>query len=1162
MLMRHTASILIGPDLKLFTARLGSYILKYGEADASSYFTSMTWSFEDGKTEIKKAVRDGSSSFDFVSTMTDMYNTKLDEIETLTGADRALDIQHFFQNLHQKTVTINNPGDNNSLLLSLVVPLYDSKACEEAIGIIRATSNVQSRYTIMLVGLCENLGNIISPEEFRNITANEEAKKKEIQKQMLKKFADLKLEQNPLEQIVLMQNTNSDGYALNLDQDSFLRILGELALICVEKYNIIFTQTGIFDRAHLVSAIGLSVMNLDKYYFENYLLRHAYLHILKREDVTADEVDLNKVAVVANSCLTQHRNIFSDFYNQYITPLWRQNTPQEEIISQVAGSLNNKLKQVYDDITSCILSPQYSLPEKQGMLAVVLGYDDAFLKGNLFTEQQMTIDNLDEEAANIIIEANNACVMEEPAKHPYESSHVIYGPLGGLCADEAGHVTLPIAKLQKLRNEILRSTNYLREKSKELAEIETMVRTAEDSGKRLTEKGFIVDGKEYHLDPIHEEVKFNETYTANEVKEKSVDLRNYFTKIKDQGQIGACTVFAISSIYEYLLKRFSEKEADLSESFVYYNVRHLGGKDLEDTGSSFQDVIGSIGKQGICTEALHPYTRSLSDVPSDEAYLEGGLRRITKALNVNITENDIKSAIQEGYPVAVSLKIFKSFRTTSGFVNRPIEAEIESADFGYHAMVVVGYSDDTKFFIVRNSWGEQFGDKGYCYIPYSYVCDPELNRMACIVTEVSNINKLEPIENSGGKGRSQIVQFNMNDAAIKTIIVKNLVDEEQLHLNKMQEEDTHAKMDYEMLMQRLGKQSVRNEILNRHIEVLEDEIKTLRERRDCINNIERGDALRQFDSGSWKIKFRMLGLMLFLALCWGLVASFYDNFISWLQNDWCYILAGLFGIVAVILTFYWWWAKSQRRKLEIEYEDITAELSERIRKLQDYVSEQRMRMHIAGMVIDQLLTLKASVDRTYQGLKAYIGNLSLWNKEEQDGLKVMEPLIKNPFIPLLSNEQLNRYFEEHKGEITDGIHLYEYFNAFQLDDDAIIAYKKGMKQNILRQIESILNDFTIFRHISGTVDYPYLDNEYASADNLLPVLDAKSAPFCQIRRTAVTMPQARYLFIRTEAEEQYAWNATYPQHFNTTPISENIVSVFKVIGLRVQNLTIDEVTLD
>ena len=1160
--MRHTATILIGKDLKLFTARLGKYIMKYGEANASSYFTSMTWSIEDGKTEIKKAVRDGCSPFDFVSTMMDMYNTKLEDDDALTGKDRTLDIRHYFQKLHQNTVTINNPGDSNSLLLTLIVPLYDTKSCEEVFSIIEATSNIQAHYTILIVGLCENLGGIISPEEFRNITADEEAKKKDVQKQMLKKFADLKLEQNTLEQIVIMQNTNSDGYALNLDQDSFLRILGELALICVEKYNTVFTQAGIFDREHLVTALGLSVMNLDKYYFENYLLRRAYLRIMEREDVTAEEVDLNKVAIIANGCLAKHKNFFSDFYEQSITPLWRKNTSQDIIIAQTAEPLNDKFKDVSDDLTSYILDSQYSLPEKQGILAMVLGYDDSLLKGNLFNDQQLTIDNLDEEVANYFIEANNACVSKEVSTDPDEEDTIIYGPLGDLCADAEGYVSLPIDKLHKLRNEIRQSTNYIREKSKELDEIDVMTQGAQDSEKRLTEKGFVIDGNEYHFDIKHEELKFNETYEAKEIKEKSVSLKEYFTKVKDQGQIGACTVFAISSIYEYILKRNSEEEANLSESFVYYNVRHLEGKELEDTGSSYQDVIASIGEQGICKETLHPYTRLLSDVPSDEAYLDGETRRITKALNVNITEKDIKSAIQDGYPVAISLKIFDSFNATTGYVKRPSDEEIESADFGYHAMVVVGYSDDTKFFVVRNSWGEHFGDKGYCYIPYSYISDPELNRMACIITEISYQDDVKIAISGGGKGTKQTVQFNMNDAVIKACVIRNLVNEEQVHLKKMQEEDAKIKMDYEMLMQKLGKQSVRTEIMEGHMGVLDEKIKYLQKKRDNINETERGNALREHDSNTWKAKLYMIGTCVILAITWGVMSSFYDSLTDWFQNDWCYVLAGVFGLVTIILMFYWWWAEGQRRRLEMEYEEMTAELSEKMRRLQNQANEQKMKMHIAGMVIDKLLTLKASIDKTYQGMKAYVGNLAIWYKEEQKGLDVMEPLVKDPFIPLLSNNQLNKYFEENKDEITAGMHLYEYFNGFQLDEEAIIAYKRKLKLNIMVHLEALLNKFTVFRHIFETKNYPFLDKEYASAKNLLPILDTKSVPFCQTRKTAVIKPQARFLFIHTDAEELHAWDATYPQYFNTTPISENIVSVYKIIGLRVQKLTLEEVIMD
>ena len=43
---------------------------------------------------------------------------------------------------------------------------------------------------------------------------------------------------------------------------------------------------------------------------------------------------------------------------------------------------------------------------------------------------------------------------------------------------------------------------------------------------------------------------------------------------------------------------------------------------------------------------------------------------------------------------------------------------------GGHAMLIVG-STDTHF-IVRNSWGAEWGDNGYCYIPLDYLTDENL----------------------------------------------------------------------------------------------------------------------------------------------------------------------------------------------------------------------------------------------------------------------------------------------------------------------------------------------------------------------------------------------------------------------------------------------------
>ena len=45
---------------------------------------------------------------------------------------------------------------------------------------------------------------------------------------------------------------------------------------------------------------------------------------------------------------------------------------------------------------------------------------------------------------------------------------------------------------------------------------------------------------------------------------------------------------------------------------------------------------------------------------------------------------------------------------------------------GGHAVVAVGYDNATRHFVVRNSWGDAWGDEGYCYFPYEYLIDRDL----------------------------------------------------------------------------------------------------------------------------------------------------------------------------------------------------------------------------------------------------------------------------------------------------------------------------------------------------------------------------------------------------------------------------------------------------
>lgn len=1178
--MRHNVSILLGADMKQFVSRVAKYIYKYGAGEADKFCRILSWTqLPDRRIEIKRGELDQSISTGFVSTTRDLYATRLVDDTVLEAANPDIQLKHYFSKLHQNIVTVNNGGDSNSLLLTLILPLYDTQLCQQVADIVNSLNGINSNYSVMVVGLCTDLRSIIHPESDDDKTTPEQENQFNAnQKESIDTLAKLRLETNSLEQVIILQNINAAGFALNLEEDSFIRILGELTLLTVEKYDVVFTQATQFDSAHPLCSIGLSVLNLDRYYFANYLLRRSYLHIMQREDVGTDKVDLNKVALVADRHLREHQKLFSSFYAEHIEPLERQGMEHDVIVAQTAPLLQAELDNVTAHLTDYINQGEYTLPEKKALLAVILGYDDPLLKGNLFNQDQLTLDNLDEEVANVFINANNELVEQRTNENG--DTTIVYGPLT-ICCDDSGKVTLPIKRLQQLRNDMRESTNYIRQKNEELEDIEKMTEDAVESEKRLTEEGFVIEGNVYRFDVEHQEVKFNESYAPKKVTERSVDLRENFTPIKDQGEIGACTVFSVASIFEYILKKNLHETHDLSESFVYYNVRHAEGNERKDTGSSYQDVIHSIGTLGICTEKLHPYSKGLSEAPTQEAFDDGKTRRIVKALNVNVAEDDIKSAIQEGYPVAVSLKVFNSFSSTtcggsgsrvgaSGFVEHPSEAEKTSGEYGYHAMVIVGYTDDTKHFVVRNSWGKHFGDQGYCYIPYSYICDSDLNRMACIITEVDTSSTNTEVKTvvGGRGGQHTIVQFNMNDAFIKQCVIKNLLDSEERHLKEMQQEDLKLRHSYETLMQELGRQSKRKELLSKLQESLQKRIIQAKDEQRRINEEERPNLLKAFDKQTWKTRISLISwdasILLSWIIGWVLFAAsgpLFAVLFLWLQETWSIILLCGLAIGVLFTILYWWWIHSRRRQIEMELEERSAAQARIAQQCTKRLKLAQLKFHVAGMVVDGLLSLKTTLDQKYQAMKSYLGNLTVWQQEEQNATADMEPLVKNPFIPLLHNETLDKYFEDNKDSITKDMHLYEYFSGYSLNDEAIIAYKRQLKENILQHVTSILSDFKIFRHVFKTHNYLYLSKEYASADNLLPVLDRKSEPFCQMRSNAVTKPQARFLFISTDASEKNAWQQTYPQFFNTTPISEDIISEFKIIALRLQPLSADEIQM-
>lgn len=224
---------------------------------------------------------------------------------------------------------------------------------------------------------------------------------------------------------------------------------------------------------------------------------------------------------------------------------------------------------------------------------------------------------------------------------------------------------------------------------------------------------------------------YEATAVAQDDLPAKVDLRPFMTAVENQGQTSSCVANAVAGAYEYLVKRHQGEDAyDVSRMFIYFNARKLDGMEAEDGGSLIGTAIEGLKQFGACSEETWPFVEeSVNEEPAPEAYEEASGFLVEDTALVPTDVNAWRSAIAEGHPIIFGISLFKSFdqQRKKGLVPVPSPSESSRESHGGHAMLAVGYSDKDKVFIVRNSWGTEWGDNGYCYIPYSYLCNPKFN---------------------------------------------------------------------------------------------------------------------------------------------------------------------------------------------------------------------------------------------------------------------------------------------------------------------------------------------------------------------------------------------------------------------------------------------------
>ncbi len=248
------------------------------------------------------------------------------------------------------------------------------------------------------------------------------------------------------------------------------------------------------------------------------------------------------------------------------------------------------------------------------------------------------------------------------------------------------------------------------------------------------------DIRDYTVDHEHIKPMLEKAGVAEKVSDlpASMDLREWCSPVEDQGQLGSCTANAGVGMVEYYERRAFGKHIDASRLFLYKTTRKIM-KEEGDTGAFLRTTMGSLVLFGVPPEEYYPYNiKKFDEEPPAFCYAFAQNYQALEYVRLdppNTTPDDllarIKTNLAAGLPSIFGFTVYSSiYQAKGGEIPYPCKGENVS---GGHAIMAAGYDDAKKIknpsckgettgaLLIRNSWGEDWGENGYGWLPYEYV---------------------------------------------------------------------------------------------------------------------------------------------------------------------------------------------------------------------------------------------------------------------------------------------------------------------------------------------------------------------------------------------------------------------------------------------------------
>ncbi|QOW09800.1 hypothetical protein Q73A0000_05165 [Kaistella flava (ex Peng et al. 2021)] len=842
-----------------------------------------------------------------------------------------------------------------------------------------------------------------------------------------------------LTDIYYLDDRNVGQVILNLNTEWLAFALAEFIVfeMLKERSGAILRKSKIF---------GVGVIHFNEVLFRN-VIQHTILQYKFEDEGILDEdaVVLRDLYRKCNPFIESHQNFFTRFLEAF--PYTSNNSGEltlnsKKYISDFKGTLEQ-----------FITNEEYKVGESKTLLAHLLGEDDNKLEGINWSGERLDINDLEFDVINYF---NKYLEENDRVKYPEQKArkNSITELSQGIKREER-----ILRDLEETSNEIYRNLNVSFKNG-----------TFSLDGKRINASGYIPS-------PINPSDEFY-TYPDENIP-TSLDLSMYLSAVKNQGDLKSCTAFPISTVYEFFAQR-NRKNVNISELFIYYNSRELNGNINNDSGATLVNAIHAVKEKGACYTKMYPYdTESFSQLPTDDAYSEAKHQVVSKASRINITETDFKHAIANGHPVIIGLKIFESFypQDASGIIPFPLINEAEYEQHGNHALLVVGYNDEEKLFKIRNSWGEEFGDRGYGYAPYDYIANPKFCHEAFVITEIVDLSyeKFTYDENSN-------FSF-LKDATIR----RKLIVEYQLRAKKRELKEVKIAYDDLAFQNERNSEQIKDPIFRRR---LLDQLMVATPNVSVQEPI----VIKKPQNKMWGLLIMVIGTTFIRAA----IALKKD-----LGHTGLLIAIGL-GVIIILIGVV-----QLFRKKTVSENPVPVTATPR------FGEQDRYAFEAADNLFEAFDGMRQNLVRRYKAISNYYTRIKEWQIESKKKLDKIEYNSPDFVINVIKKEPLLHYLEMNKSEFLRN--LINFSTIFHRDydpasDNVDQVYNDLYKNyflNISENIDGIL-EMSIVDYIQNRVEYPYLEPAPVLQSTIRNIQNV-SMPFCNIKQTANSINIQNYV---------------------------------------------------